>query len=224
MKKVIIVLLLALSSSVSAQIDEKASQNLSNSAPIETLEAAAPFFGSLAGAPTYNRIFASGPFVGCDNPSTFSATGIGISFALVPIYSPTGATLVASLDNPGTDIGDPVLSVYCDPFDESDASLNLAGYNDDFFGLISAFDGSEGIVLEPNTQYFMVVSLFAPGSIGGGNFELTVGATSPGEDVLFGSPASLSGTQPIPVNNPALLALLIALMAGLGVFAVRRFA
>lgn len=202
-------------------IDEKANQAPKNPAAVASiLEGVATFSGSLTGGPTYDRIFTSDVQNDCTATSTFSGSGTGVEYAMVPIYSPTGATLVGTLDNPGTDIDDTVLSLYCDPFDPANADLNLVGYNDDFSGLISGFDGTEGIVLAPNTQYFLVVSLFSPGDIGGGNFELAVGGLNGGEEVVFGSP--LPEARAVPTLGFAGMAVLVLVLAACSVVALRR--
>ncbi|MDT8410426.1 MAG: hypothetical protein RQ741_12555, partial [Wenzhouxiangellaceae bacterium] len=168
---------------------------------------------------TYNRIFSTDVQNDCTATSSFSSAGTNVEFASIAINSPTGATLVASLDNPGTDIDDTVLSLYCDSFDPANADQNLVAYNDDAGGLLSAFDGSEGIVLAPDTTYFLVVSLFSPAAIGGGNYELTVGGLNAGETVEFGP----AGTGPLPESTPvptlgvagmATLLLLLVALAG----------
>ncbi|MEN1728477.1 MAG: hypothetical protein AAGJ52_08545 [Pseudomonadota bacterium] len=214
---------LVFAGAVSAQVNEKAGQSPGDAAALQSaLQGGASTSGSLVGGPTYDRIFTGDVNNGCAATSTFSGAGVGVEYALIPIYSPTGGGLVASLDNPGTDIGDTVLSLYCDPFDDSDASVNLVAYNDDFTGLISAFDGSEGIVLAPDTQYFLVVSLFSPADIGGGNYELTIGGASAGEEVLFGSPPPPLPAVGVPVNSPIALTVLVLLMAGLAFVGIRR--
>lgn len=215
---------LAVSGSVFAQVDEKQGQTPKDPAVLASVlgAAAASTSGNLTGGPTYDRIFTGDVQNDCTATSTVSGAGTGVEYALVPVYSPTGATLVASLDNPGTDIGDTVLSLYCDPFNDADATQNLVAYDDDGgSGLLSAFDGSEGILLAPGEQYFLVVSLFSPGSIGGGNYELTASGLN-GGTVLFGP--ALPEVNNVPALGPIGLGVMVLLMAGLAIFGIRRFA
>lgn len=110
----------------------------------------------------------------------------------------------------GTTINDTVLSLYCDPFEPTDAQANLVAYDDDGGdGLLSAFDGSEGAFLQPNTTYWLVISLFSTTSIGEGDYEISVGG-----DIIFG--------QPVPTMDPKLLAALAGLLLLLGVVLLGR--
>lgn len=190
------------------------------------LAGAASTTGSLVGGPVYDRIFTGDVQNDCTATSDFSGAGTGVEYASIAINSPTGATLVASLANPGTDLGDSVLSLYCDPFDPANADQNLVAYDDDGGGgLLSAFDGSEGIVLAPDTTYFLVVSLFSPASIGGGNYELTVGGLNAGETVEFGPagpPPPAPEATPVPGLSLLGMTSLLLLLAALAVVAIRR--
>jgi len=221
-KVLIIFSLLILSSMSIAQNNEKDSQTPKDQNVLNNvLGGATSTTGSLIGQATYDRILTGDVQNDCTATSTVSGVGVGIEFAVIPINSPTGATLVASLDNPGTDIGDTVLSLYCDPFESTMPQANLVAYNDDAVGLISAFDGGEGIVLAPDTTYFLVVSLFSPTTIGGGNYELTVGGLNPGEEVLLGAfaPAPAISVPSLSTVGMLLLLMTIGLVAA---YSLRR--
>lgn len=206
-----------------AQTNEKDSQTPKNISVLQTvLGGSTSETGSLIGEATYDRIFTGDVQNDCTATSTASGAGTGVEFAALPISSPTGATLVASLANPGTDIGDTVLSLYCDPFESTTPDLNLVAYNDDAVGLISAFDGSEGAILEPNVTYFLVVSLFSPTDIGGGNFELTVGGLNTGEEVVFGSAVLLPPPPSVPSLSVGGLVVLFAMLGLVAIIVVRR--
>lgn len=129
------------------------------------------------GPMTYDRIFTSDVSNSCMATSSFSGSGVGVPYKLVPFYttSATPEPLEVSINAAGTDIGDTVLSIYC-AFNANDASTGLVAYDDDGGGgLLSAITAADGVIIQPGTTYFAVVSVFAPGSVGGGNFQLDFG-------------------------------------------------
>lgn len=171
-----------------------------------TTIAADTFIGTLNGQPTYDRISTGDVSPTCTATSTFSGIGVGIPYVAVPIYTPVGENLVATINAAGTDVSDTTLSLYCDPFDPAAADLNLVAYDDDGAGnLLSAFDGSEGAFMNANEQYYLVVSLFSPGSIAGGNFQLDLGG-----QILVGSPVIAP-----PIAIPTLSSWSLILLAGM---------
>ncbi len=223
MKYWLMTALLAMTTIAGAQVDEQANQAQKNLAAVaRALQGSLSMTGSLNGGPTYARIFTNDVQNDCTATSRLSGSGTGVQYAVIEINSPTGATLVASLANPGTDLGDSTLSLYCDPFDDTDATLNLVGYNDDAVGLLSTFDGSEGIVLAPGDSYFLVVSLFSPALIGGGNFELSIAGLNVGEVVQFGPAGSPPVPQIVPTMGIVGALLMILLFATVGFRVMRR--
>jgi len=144
--------------------------------------------GNLNGAPTYDRIFTGSVDPNCNAPSTLSGIGTGVPYVVYEIFSTTGENLVGAINPAGTDVADTTLSLYCDPFNPADAQANLVAYNDDFGSLLSGFDGTEGAFMAAGTSYFLVVSLFGPTSIGGGNFQLDLGG-----NIQIGSPCTIDG-------------------------------
>ncbi|MBD8526658.1 hypothetical protein [Pseudomarimonas arenosa] len=167
------------------------------------------------GPATYNRIFTGSVDNNCNAASTLSASGTGVAYATVTFHttSATGEPLVATINPAGTTITDTTLSIYC-VFDPANAQTGLVAYNDDSAGLLSAFNGTEGVIIQPGRTYTAVVSLFSPGDIGGGTFQLDLGGQ-----------LALGAFQPltIPASNDYTLAALIVLLASLaGVVLVRR--
>jgi len=148
--------------------------------------------GSLTGAPTYDRIFTGNVDPNCNAASTLSGLGVGVPYAVIAIYTPVGENLIATVNPIGTDIADTTLTLYCEPFDSNDARQNVIAYDDDDGdGLLSAFDGSEGAFLAPGNLYFLVLSLFAPGTMGGGNYKIDLG----GDIMIAGTlTVSIAGT------------------------------
>lgn len=158
-------------------------------------------------SPTYNRIFSGDVDPDCNATSTFSGTGVGVSYASYAFYSPAGE--VADIEVTSFTGGDTVLSIYCE-FDPLDASLNLVAYDDDGgSGLLSAITPADNVILQPNTTYYLVFSTFSPGNPG--TFEISLGG-----DLLFGS-ASLSAPESIPfMGNWGLIFLSVLVgLAGL---------
>lgn len=108
--------------------------------------------------------------------SSLSFVGNNVFYEVHPIYSPTGENLVADIEC----FFDSYLILYCDPFDPAQPLNNLScADDDDGGGLQSAFLPGDNIYLQPNTQYFIVVSSYSNGS--SGNYTLNVGG-----GVLFG--------------------------------------
>ncbi len=195
---------------------EKDSQPPRANGPI-VVPSAATVTGSLSGAPTYTRIF-GGVYDGtCGISNSLSSSGVGVPYAVIPFHTtnPAGEVLIVSLDNPGTDITDTTLSIYC-AFDPGDATTGLYAYNDDASGLLSGFDAGDGVMLAPGTTYYAVLSTFDPGTVGGGNYEITFGG-----DVVTGS-GTVAAFQPVPGLNLAGLLVLALLALGLGMVVLRR--
>lgn len=165
------------------------------------------------GPQTYDRRFLVTTDNGCAAPSSDSSNN-NTEYATIPIYSPTGATLVAQVEGAGTGINDTVLFLYCNPFNAGTPEANLVAWDDDGgAGFLSAWDGSEGIVLAPNVQYFIVLTTFSEIDGGDGTYQLTVGGLNAGETVLFGSPQE---ARPVPTSNWMGIGLMIALLLAIG--------
>jgi len=169
---------------------------------------------SLDGASTYNRIFTDDVDPDCNATSSFSGVGVGVPYLVRDIhtYNPDGENLVCSVNVDGTDLVDSVLSLYCAPFDPSDASANLVAYDDDGgFGLLSAFTEADGAFIKPGQRYCLVISIFGPPDLGGGNFQVDIDG-----DIVIGNVVD------IPVLQPWGLAILVSALAGAAVFLMKR--
>ncbi len=199
LKKTIAILTLSLScAALMAQVNEKDLPSVKDPNVIANLfnNRAATTSGNITGGPTYNRIFTGSVDPNCNATSTLSGIGVGVQYALIEVHSTTGENVVAAVNPAGTDIADTVLSLYCDPFNPADAQANLVAYNDDANGLLSAFDGSEGAFMQANTSYFLVLSLFSPGSIGGGQYQLDIGG-----NIVLGPPCTITNMSLIPGSS-----------------------
>jgi len=190
--------LLTLPLAAQTAADEKADQPARDAAALADLFAnrADSVAGSLVGRPIYDRIFSTSVDPNCNAPSTNSILPIGVPYLAFEIFSATGENLVAAINPAGTDISDTVLSLYCDPFNPANPMANLVAYNDDFGSLLSGFDGTEGAFMQAGVSYFLVVSLFSPGDIGGGNFQLDLGG-----NIQIGSPCVVGNLVLTPSNS-----------------------
>ncbi len=199
LKRTIAILTLSLlCAALTAQVNEKNLPSVKDPNVIANLfnNRAATTTGNITGGPTYNRIFTGSVDPNCNAASTLSGIGVGVPYASIEIRSTTGENLVAAVNPAGTDIADTVLSLYCDPFNPADAQANLVAYNDDANGLLSAFDGTEGAFMQANTSYFLVLSLFSPGAIGGGQYQIDLGG-----NILLGPPCNIISIDRIPQTN-----------------------
>jgi|GEM_PF-1476950 len=172
---------------------------------------AASVSGTLSGPETFNRLFNPwGPVDLTCSGSGFSLSGVGtdVHYSVYEIYSPIGENLVATLESSDFDA---YLWIYCDPFDPSDPISN-AMYGDDDSGtdLNSAFLLEDGVFLEPNASYFLVVTSYSNDATG--DYTLNVDG-----NVVFGSPAS----TPVPLSTWTLY-LGILLMVSFVVVRLRR--
>ena len=124
--------------------------------------------GDTTGGPTYDRIFGGGTDNTCNLSVTFSGTGVGVNYAIVEFFSPTGGLWDGvEVNAGGTTIGDTTMTLYCDPFDPANADQNVVVYDDDGgSGLLSAITAADGVMLQANTSYFIVLGTFGPGDVG----------------------------------------------------------
>jgi len=130
--------------------------------------------GSLTtSSPTYNRPeaeFEGGTDVdsGCAATNAASTVdGTDVFFDAIPVISPTGGLFEAEVIGAGTTVPDTTLALFCDPFDPAQPTLNQVATDDDGgVGTLSAFTAGDGIVLDANTQYWLVVGTFSNGQTG----------------------------------------------------------
>ena len=195
-----------------AQRTEKQPDTLDFSIP--NTNRAAVVSGSLNGAPTYDRIFTGDVDPNCNATSTFSGSGVGVPYAVIEVHTtnPAGENMVVSVNDGSTDLVDTVISLYCAPFDPDNADQNLVAYDDDGgTGLFSAITDGDGAFMRSGESYYLVLSIFDPLDLGGGNFQLDIGG-----GIALGPPIT------VPTLGEYGMAALVVLLAGAGVFFLRR--
>ncbi len=131
---------------------------------IPTLSTQGVLSGNLdSSSPTYNRIY--GGSVSLDCNSVVNDSGIdGQYFAMFCIEVDTSDPIELIVDPAGTELGDTVMTLYCDPFDPGAPELNIVSYDDDDGdGLLSAFLTADGITLTLGDTYYVVLSTFGSG-------------------------------------------------------------
>jgi len=141
-----------------------------------TAPAAYTITGALdTSSPTYNRIFTSSVDPACGAVSADSTVGNGVYYQVFQLGVTANEMLELSLDGSATSINDPVLSVYCDPFDPADPMANLIAYSDDVTSgnLLPGFDATDNVALSPGVSYWLVLSTFAPGDQGTFQIDVT---------------------------------------------------
>lgn len=167
--------------------------------------------GDTTGGPTYNRIFGGGTDNNCNLSVSFSGTGVGVNYAVVEFYSVAGGLWDGvEVNAAGTTLGDTTMTLYCDPFDPANADLNVVVYDDDGgSGLYSAITAADGVILQPNTSYFIVLSTFSPGDVG--TYQLDFAG-----DVALGAPIL------VPTMSEWGLIAFLVLICGGALFFMRR--
>ncbi len=173
--------------------------------------------GNLEGPATFNR-----PHWPNSNPVDLSCSGAGASsssfnpyYSIHPVYSPTGEDLIAAISSGF----DSYLLLYCDPFIPADPLLNLRFGDDDGidFAGDAAFFAADNVYLEPDTQYYLVVTSY-PNSTSGA-YTLTVDG-----DVVFGTLESgPEEPHPTPISARAVFfsALIMAGFIFVGIRKIR---
>lgn len=127
--------------------------------------------GSLgSGSRRWDRIEAGDPSVDltCSLPVA-DASADDVAFQAFPIRASTpGNNLeVEVVSDTQTTLLDTVLALYCDPFDPLQPTANLVAVDDDDGDeLVSRFHKSDGIVLEPELTYWLVLTTFDAASYG----------------------------------------------------------
>jgi hypothetical protein len=123
--------------------------------------------GSLtADSPTWNRIFGGSVSLECAS-QVIDSSSDGQYFEMFCIEVDSADPIEAIVDPALTNIGDTVMTLYCDPFDVADPMTNVVSYDDDGGeGLLSAFTVADGITLTPGNSYWLVLSTFSTGAMG----------------------------------------------------------
>ena len=97
------------------------------------------------------------------------ATADGTSYAAFDIQVTAPENLEAEIVDAGTsEAFDPMLMLYCAPFDPLNPLANLVATNDDraVLNALPAFTAERGIALEPGQTYTIVVTTFNPADFG----------------------------------------------------------
>ncbi|MEZ4387732.1 MAG: hypothetical protein R3D98_09180 [Candidatus Krumholzibacteriia bacterium] len=118
-------------------------------------------------SPVWNRGFnnTSPPSPSCD--FLLSDSSDGQYYDVFCITSTDQSPIEIIVDPAGTTIGDTHMELYCDPFDPNTPLVNAVfSDDDDGDGLLSAFLLSDGLVLTPGTQYWLVLTTFSAGDQG----------------------------------------------------------
>ena len=169
---------------------------------------------SLVGQETYNRIFTSDVDPTCQATSSLSLPGMNVPYVVFHVFTsnPQGENLVCAINPSGTDVIDTVISLYCLPFDPNQPEQNLVAYDDDGgMGLLSAFTQSDGVFLEPFQDYCLVLSIFDPSSLGGGQLR-----------VDFAGDVGVVQIDYVPILGPWGMTALIVSLATIGALLMRR--
>jgi len=122
-----------------------------------------------AGSPTWNRpkhVEAVSPT--CELEA-LDANADGASYAAFDIEVTEPENLEAEIVDEGTsEAFDPMLVLYCAPFDPLQPLVNLVATNDDraVLNALPIFTADRGIALEPGQTYTIVVTTFNPGDFG----------------------------------------------------------
>ncbi len=119
-----------------------------------------------ASSPTYDRAFGDEISLNCDAPLTDSVNdGMYVEFFCIKSTDSNPVELV--VDAAGTDIIDTVLTIYCQNFDPSDPLGNAIAYDDDGGeGTMSAITYDDGVILTPETVYWVVLSTYGASMTG----------------------------------------------------------
>ena len=163
--KFVNVLLIAFMLVAGAAIAVEKEADTQNAVP--TLSTLGVLSGTLdENSPTYDRIFGGSVSLECASEVSESSSD-GMYFALFCIEVSTSDPIELIVDPAATNIGDTVMTLYCDPFDIAAPEANVVSYDDDGGdGLLSAFTIDDNITLTPGNSYFVVLSTFSPGNMG----------------------------------------------------------
>lgn len=124
-------------------------------------------------SPHYDRRIAE-----IGNPATCSvlnadAAQNNMPYLAIPFKANTTGYFEAAILAAGTTVGDPVMSLYCHPFDPASPATNLVAYDDNEGGdNLPAFLNRDLISLTPGNTYWLVVSTWLGNDADGGNFRL----------------------------------------------------
>lgn len=131
------------------------------------------FSGTLDGnSPVYDRIYGTTADADCGAP-VFDSLNNGMAFDIQCVEVIDTHPIAIVLDAGLTSLTDTVLTLYCDPFDPTAPSLNVVAFDDDDgTGTLSALSVSDDIRLVPGREYWVVVSTYGAGMLGGYTVQL----------------------------------------------------
>jgi hypothetical protein len=170
--------------------------------------------GNIDGSQTFDRRFLV-TYDGTCSAASSDSSNDGVGYEVFPFYSPAGQAVDAEVVL-GT-LSDSVMFVYCDPFDPANPDLNLLAWDDDGgVGLGSAMTPADGYMLDPFTQYYMVISGYSSAS--SGDYTLNLGG-----DLVFGQPTPYEAPEAgIPTLSTVGVGLFLLALAGAAVLFLRR--
>ena len=146
--------------------------------------------GSIDGTdPIYHRSFGNGYSGNCDWANNGSRD---VNYDVYPIYTTTSEALDISTTQTGGSTSDGHMTLFCDPFDPANPTLNVVAIDDDDGpGFMPAFLPADNYMVDANTQYYLVVTTFGDGATM--DYDLTLGG-----NFTIGSPAP---PPAVPLSN-----------------------
>ena len=181
--------------------------------------------GSLDGSATYDRVW-DVTYDGTCNASSSDSSYNGSSYVSLAFHSPTAENLDAVISSASGGLSDTAMFVYCDPFDPASPEVNVVAWDDDDGdGLLSAITPADGVAIDADTTYYLVIAGYNSGELG--DFTLDLGG-----DAVFGvaqqptptpaPTATPAGPSPIPTAGHRGLLLMMVLLGGVAVLILRR--
>ncbi len=115
---------------------------------------------------TYDRAYGGSVSLECASELVDSSSN-GQHMEIFCIQVTDAEAIEIIVDPELTTITDTVMTLYCDPFDIADPTLNAVSYDDDGGdGLLSAFIVDDGITLTPGNTYYLVLAGYSSTHMG----------------------------------------------------------
>lgn len=153
-----------------------------------------------ARSPHYDRIISNTPSLSCSAITADSAQN-NMPYTAFTFEANIEEYFEASVQASGTSIIDPVMTLYCDPFDPEAPGDNVVAYDDnDGDGMLPAFTRADAILLTPGTRYWLILSTWQGADADGGDFTLCFGS-----DVTVAYPIAACDEDSIFGNTPVTL-------------------
>ncbi len=116
---------------------------------------------------TYDRIYTLGSVDAQCGAETFDSANDGMYYDVYCLQVDDNNPIELVLDGAGTDITDTVLTLYCDPFDQLNPSLNVIAFDDDSGeGTLSAITAAHNVRLVEGREYWLVISSYGANMMG----------------------------------------------------------